>query len=1034
MEINDIITNAIRKEIQDKRSSNDIDTLITYCQYLPIEEAIPNEFIRKFVKTCGFTILQNYNKKNNYVLDNESLYINCYEKTLLGNMAKHSRQLLGKFTINTEEELKIYLENVIRVMRKSDDDIAKRLINENKKELSTMFPNQFLDYNLAEKLLSEVDENSRSAILSALELGFNGNSEMLSKIINEYPSLISVIENKDIIISGILYQKMFYLLGSKKFLEINSVYGNAISHLISHTKMEDFEKLLIELQNNENFVDILNNEVYKLITSKRDFDIRCLPDSFKKSHPELYLEDNAPESLVNKFYGLSYSYFGTRKLINPADLQHNPDWIQYLKHVDLDKCLDDKQMAVYNSIDGREEHFVQIRSFYKALGIKFTQEEILAMFSIYGDILWNYNMYHFSLDLGLEKDKCYEFLLARMYREIVNRHSIIRKNMPEEFKNKYSDLFLEENAPEELQNLFYQRQISPEIIQLHPEWVQFLIDKNIRAVCDYNILAFVNSAEFIELTNKRVLELFEEYGNYLLTYNIKLTAQAIGNEDEFIKKHIIESIIQKRTSYDASIKKFIGSECPDLFLDENAPEELKKYFYNSSNNTPLTFELLKQHKEWIPFLKDKNVLLSLKKKNIGIRGLEQLFEKYGEENAIRIGMKNPESVMKMLENNKFELFSQWYDKLNFIPHYVVMMEFPIEKSDSFISSGKKWSQLMRIERHNLNEESKSALLKASMCFGVFDNDMDGFNKVMQLFTDVPKILSENEMQDLIRLIEEKNGDIELVNKVYGKSENGSYTLKINSQQNKDVINVIRGIMEQVGFKKVLSPDLAHKLFGGFEMKYEPEFRDFLLKNIETILESDDYIAYISSMQKQWPEIKALNSNRVLTLDLALAFVKSNNYQDVQIGNEKLAEVANQAGYNQQDFETLQQIYNYGKVRIFNSIPRIKNTSDQYTYEVLRLDDPLAVAIGTLTDCCQELGNVAETCMEHSMVSEYGRIFVIKDELGNVFQVGNPAHMSFRGEIPEWYLRTVSLVVQDVSINEIGEYVHLEYVAEVDIEI
>lgn len=59
---------------------------------------------------------------------------------------------------------------------------------------------------------------------------------------------------------------------------------------------------------------------------------------------------------------------------------------------------------------------------------------------------------------------------------------------------------------------------------------------------------------------------------------------------------------------------------------------------------------------------------------------------------------------------------------------------------------------------------------------------------------------------------------------------------------------------------------------------------------------------------------------------------------------------------------------------------------------------------------------------------------LKDELGNVFQVGNPAHMSFRGEIPEWYLRTVSLVVQDVSINEIGEYVHLEYVAEVNIEI
>lgn len=31
---------------------------------------------------------------------------------------------------------------------------------------------------------------------------------------------------------------------------------------------------------------------------------------------------------------------------------------------------------------------------------------------------------------------------------------------------------------------------------------------------------------------------------------------------------------------------------------------------------------------------------------------------------------------------------------------------------------------------------------------------------------------------------------------------------------------------------------------------------------------------------------------------------------------------------------------------------------------------------------------------------------LQDELGNVFEVGNPTHSSFRGEIPEWYLKTV----------------------------
>ena len=51
--------------------------------------------------------------------------------------------------------------------------------------------------------------------------------------------------------------------------------------------------------------------------------------------------------------------------------------------------------------------------------------------------------------------------------------------------------------------------------------------------------------------------------------------------------------------------------------------------------------------------------------------------------------------------------------------------------------------------------------------------------------------------------------------------------------------------------------------------------------------------------------------------------------------------------------------------------------------MLRLDDPLALAIGTLTDCCQELGNAAQTSMEHSMTDKHGRLFIVKDEKGNV---------------------------------------------------
>lgn len=433
----------------------------------------------------------------------------------------------------------------------------------------------------------------------------------------------------------------------------------------------------------------------------------------------------------------------------------------------------------------------------------------------------------------------------------------------------------------------------------------------------------------------------------------------------------------------------------ELFISEQAPEELKEVFYTS--NTPLTFEFLRQHKDWLPYLEGKNILLRLKKRNIGIRGLEQLFEKYGEQEALRIGMKNPESVMQMLSENKFDVLSDWYDKLHFVPHHVVMKEFPFEQADKFVASGKKWSQLMRIERHNINEDSKAALLKASMCFGVFDNDMDGFNKTMQLFSDIPKTLSSQDMQRMIdfiqkqisslgdnpdpKMVEDYNKQLALIQQCYGQNVDGIYSLKINSQQNKNIVQTLRNIMEEANVSTILTADKAHKLFGAFAMKYDPDFRDFILKNMDTILSSDEYISYISSMQKQWSEIRAINSNLVLTLDLAMAYVKSNSYTDIQVGNIILAEKVSERGYNQQDFERLQQIYNYAKMRVFSTIPRVHFETDEYICEMIRLDDPMALVIGKLTDCCQELGNAAESCMTHSAVDKTGRIFYIRDKEG-----------------------------------------------------
>jgi len=347
MELKDLFANAIRSVISENKDLKSIENLAIYCKYLPIEEAIPNEVVRNFIEKCGLSRLQDYNKKNNYILNEALYYFSSYDETLFGNMAKYSNQIQEENVINSEEDLTRYLEKIINVMRINSDYEARTIINKSKKELSNIFPNQFINYDLAEKILNNIREYERDDILSNLEFGFNGHIDSLIHIINKYPELVPCIENKEMIIGDNkpLYKKMKETLGNKKFLEIISIYGESLNQIINIVSEESFENLLNELSNTENYNDILDNKIYELITPIRNFDIRILPDSFKKTHPELYLSENAPDALQRLFYGM---FWNSSAHICPADLQGHPEWIEYLKHIDLEKLFEKKKINIKN--------------------------------------------------------------------------------------------------------------------------------------------------------------------------------------------------------------------------------------------------------------------------------------------------------------------------------------------------------------------------------------------------------------------------------------------------------------------------------------------------------------------------------------------------------------------------------------------------------------------------------------------------------------------------------------------------------------
>ena len=828
-------------------------------------------------------------------------------------------------------------------------------------------------------------------------------------------------------------------------------------------------------------------------------DYDCIQGEFRERHPEIFMANDAPEELKKAFYG---------NMITPRLLFQHQDYIEYLVNKDWINTMH-MRMKLRLVEPNQTQVGAMIPNFVVEYVSRYGNEKFLQLCAKYGAILDMIEVSSFNGEI--ENEQAIEQALRdAIYNKIVkgkeDDYSYLASvpelvaDHPDIFVNLDNLTNISQEERQRLTKAFYSGRLTFDDIKKYPELVNVLRDKNLFIAfgntvdyrykdimpldASYTIAGNKHSdIELLELFgNEKFLQLAAKYGRYMNNMAAYLSNEITSMNDRHVNfgiQHLGElsfeevsklmEIIIARECILGNIKyqpedspTFLKESHPELFLSDDAPEKLKRYFYNYGNNYPMTFEDLQSHKDWMPFLKDKAITTALLRSDYLKQDMIKFLRIFGEDQAIKLGINRAETVREMMKAHQVDLMKCWYDKTGgkFIPDFVVMQNFRLEEADKFLAAGSNWSNLMRIQSFARTPEARDAMLKLAYSFGAFDQDQRGFKKLQDLLTSLPKkidadkgyIIDQIDYQiDLHsqrgvfyhnREIADANGDrriespymtpeekeeaynkmIEYIRKnnfvdlldrstlvnlveslkkekvnidfskpifsqLYRKNEDGTYSLTINSQSCQKSAQIIRNILGKFRELPILTPDKAHQLFGGFELKYDADFREFLLANMDKIMENPGYASLVASVQRQFSNIKAINSNRTLTWELAVSYVQTNKFTSVNVGNERVAEISSIAGYSQADFNTLQQIYNYGKQRTFSSIPRIEQkaekTSGRYTYETLRLDDPLAMAIGTLTDCCQELNNCAEVCMEHSMVDKNGRVFVIKDEQGNI---------------------------------------------------
>ena len=332
------------------------------------------------------------------------------------------------------------------------------------------------------------------------------------------------------------------------------------------------------------------------------------------------------------------------------------------------------------------------------------------------------------------------------------------------------------------------------------------------------------------------------------------------------------------------------------------------------------------------------------------------------------------------------------------------------KSIKFEYEKGKYYQLNR-NVLNATGLSESEITALKNFLQMRDNLKKTFIPAKPIYANTPKELIKN-FYDYSKLWAEVLNDYaKFVNK---KSEEILYEVKADFYK----VCLISGLFSNDYHERMRAKDFIqtkiigkfsevglHERFSGLntiENGYDPDFAEFLIKNFGPyFLILDDYEFeihrnLISKAYNNFSEIKKAYPNKVISTNTindrltekdVYSFVLTKTYDSIKTKEEeKLAEYCSRYGYTQNQFNSLKiwmnegiKIREEGKENLFCKEDSVKS-QNKITYRFLEKGDPLGAILGEITNCCQSINNVGESCCKHGLSNPNGGFVVF--ELNN----------------------------------------------------
>lgn len=446
-------------------------------------------------------------------------------------------------------------------------------------------------------------------------------------------------------------------------------------------------------------------------------DYGWLQGKFRECHPEIFMNLNAPAELKDAFY---------KNKLNPKFLYKHKEYIQYLKNQDLSSCFENRQIQVEDS-----NVLNQNENLYKFIGSKTDFNGIMNFITEYSDILdivfdrkdeesYQYKpKFTINDDIGKIQDRINETLR----KIIIETDKVYPKHIPKDLIEQYPSMFLDKNAPQELQEAFYNRTITPELILSNPSYMKYLKNIDLEVLFKYMPVNVVNEKHVNEQVNlvSGIKQIFGSddafdimllYGKYIekvfednkleqFKFNQNFSKADLLDE---MDKAILQNIIDGKMKYDEEIPSHFKNNNPTLFLGENVSQDIKNKFYNRQftikdfNDNPKLFDIfdktniacgISENMSWIiPLFNNSENLkianynrmkLMLEYSKINDKDLKNIFKEHVMENGKDIDEEKIEYISKVLARLSYSNSSEIFKFRKELARQLLKSENPLEK-------------------------------------------------------------------------------------------------------------------------------------------------------------------------------------------------------------------------------------------------------------------------------------------------------------------------------------------------------------------